>query len=425
MLAVAAAAHPAGALTLLTSGKVGDFRPMRASVRVGADRALRTLRRPTCPAVSSVRFALSRRGDDFEDHGEVALPCTGWRAARGGYRYHAPDGGPGGVREIVYTRRRLVIRAEGSGYARVSGPVAYVEAWLTIAGERHLVRLQNFRRNAADRVSSRRPSRAAALGETAFWDTLWADRPRSDEALRFLERAVRDDPRDGRSQFLLGMLRLYRSTRACAEFDFLDLCEAGKVEGAAAQAPLDRAVELLPNDSRVPGFRAATSYANGFEQHDDARLALGMQQIEAAITANPLFNSFDAFAVVAPILPATDPYYQDRILPLVDFVFGSASCVATLPEICNNLGMAPHNLEGTTLLLGDIDAKGGRLAAASTWYGIGQAIGRGTANRYQSDLDDRVAHAADRVAAYQDADPANDPPLIGGGGGSCVYCHNK
>ena len=221
------------------------------------------------------------------------------------------------------------------------------------------------------------------------------------------------------------MLRLYRSTRACAEFDFLDLCEAGKVEGAAAQAPLDRAVELLPNDSRVPGFRAATSYANGFEQHDDARLALGMQQIEAAITANPLFNSFDAFAVVAPILPATDPYYQDRILPLVDFVFGSASCVATLPEICNNLGMAPHNLEGTTLLLGDIDAKGGRLAAAKTWYGIGRAIGRGTAYRYQSDLDDRVAHAADRVAAYQDADPANDPPLIGGGGGSCVYCHNK
>src|SRR2546422_9862869 len=122
MLAVAAAAHPAGVLTLLTGGKVGGFRPTRASVRVGADRALRTLRRPTCPAVSSVRFALSRRGDDFEDQGEVALPCTSWRAARGGYRYHAPDGGPGGVRGIVYTRRRLVIRAEGSGYSLMRRP---------------------------------------------------------------------------------------------------------------------------------------------------------------------------------------------------------------------------------------------------------------------------------------------------------------
>src|SRR5207244_9762515 len=112
-------------------------------------------------------------------------------------------------------------------------------------------------------------------------------------------------------------------------------------------AARDRAVVLLPVESRVLGCRAASSYANGFEQHDDARLALGMQQIEAAITANPLFNSFDAFAVVAPILPATDPYYQDRILPLVDLVFASASCVAALPEICNNLCMAPHNLEGT------------------------------------------------------------------------------
>jgi hypothetical protein len=424
-VAVLAGADAAGALTLLTTGKVGDFRPTSAVIQVGSDPALRALRPPTCPAVSSVRFALSRRADDFEDHGEIALSCTRWRHVKGGYRYRAGDGGPGGVREIVYTRRRLVIRAEGSGYASVAGPVAYVEAWLTIGGERHLVRLQNFRRNAADRILSRRPSRAAAMGEAAFWDTLWADAPRSDTALRFLTRAVHDDARDGRSQFLLGMLRLYRSTQACAEFDFLNLCDAAKAEGAAAQAPLDRAVELLPNDSRVAGFRAAASYSNGFEQHDDARLALGMQQLEAAIAANAIFNSFDAFAVVAPILSGTDPYYQDRILPLVDLVFQSASCVVALPEICNNAGMAPHNIEGTTLLLGDIDAKGGRLGSAQTWYGLGQAIGRGTGYRYQAYLEDRVAHAADRVAAYQDADPTNDPPLVGGGGGSCVYCHNK
>jgi hypothetical protein len=175
----------------------------------------------------------------------------------------------------------------------------------------------------------------------------------------------------------------------------------------------------------VPGFRAAATYANGFEQHDDTRLALGMQRVETAVDMNPLFNSFDAFAVVAPILPGTDPYYQNRILPLVDLVFTSARCVVELPETCNNAGMAPHNIEGTTLLLGDIDAKGGRLAGARTWYGLGQVIGRAGGYRYQAYLDERVAHVAERVAAYQDGNPANDPPLIGGGGGSCVYCHNK
>jgi hypothetical protein len=420
-------AAPSHALTLLTAGKLAVFQsPAGARVRVGHDRAFRTLRDPTCPTKSSLRFALSRTGADFEDHGPVALECAAWRRVRGGYRYEAADPAPGGVQEIVYTARGLVIRAGGAGYTPVTGPVAYVEAWLTIGDEPHLVRFQNFRRNDAERIVTRRPSGAAAAGEAAFWDTLWADRPRSDEALKLLRRAVRHDPRDGRSQFLLGMLRLYRTTQACAEFDFRNLCDAGKAEGLAAQEPLDRASELLARDTRVPGFRAATSYANGFVQNDPARLALGMQQIETAIDANPLFNSFDAFAVVAPILPASDPYYQNRILPLVDFIFrDNLACPFTLPEICSNAGMAPHNFEGTLLLLGDIYAKGGRLADARMWYSFGQGFGRGSGYRYQAYLDERVAHASERVALYQDADPTNDPPLIGGGGGSCIYCHNK
>src|ERR1051326_6819797 len=429
ILAVAllvAAADPAPALTLLTSQKTAVFRGGKgAIVRVGPDRVFRTLRNPTCPTVSSVRFALSRTGANFEDHGEVALPRAAWRPHKEGFQYRASDGGPGGIREIRYTHRGLVIRAEGSSWVPVTGPVAYVEAWLTLDGERHLVRFQNFDRNDAERIATRRPSAPAAAGEAAFWDTLWADQPRSDEALRLLAQAVRRDPHDGRSQFLLGMLHLYRSTEACAEFDFLHLCDAAKAEGLAAQEPLDRAAELLAHDTRVPGFRAATSYANGYERHDAARLQLGMQQLETAIDANPLFNSFDAFAVVAPILPAADPYYQNRILPLVDLVFGSAACVVNLPEICNDAGMAPHNIEGTTLLLGDIDAKGGRLASARLWYTIGQGFGRTTGYRYQAYLDERLANVADRVMRYQDADPTNDPPLIGGGGGSCIYCHNK
>jgi hypothetical protein len=234
-LAVLAGIHPAAALTLLTTAKRGDFRATSAIVRIGADRALRDLRPPTCPAVSSIRFALSRRADDFEDHGEIALPCASWSKAKGGYRYRGAAGAPGGIREIVYTRRGLIVRAGGPGFAAITGPVAYVETWLTIGGERHLVRLQNFRRNEAERVVSRRPTRAASRGEAAFWDTLWADRPRSDEALALLRRAVREDRRDGRSQFLLGMLHLYRSTQACAEFDFLNLCDAAKAENLAAE----------------------------------------------------------------------------------------------------------------------------------------------------------------------------------------------
>src|ERR1051326_8096510 len=165
ILAVAllvAAADPAPALTLLTSQKTAVFRGGKgAIVRVGPDRVFRTLRNPTCPTVSSVRFALSRTGANFEDHGEVALPRAAWRPHKEGFQYRASDGGPGGIREIRYTHRGLVIRAEGSSWVPVTGPVAYVEAWLTLDGERHLVRFQNFDRNDAERIATRRPSAPA------------------------------------------------------------------------------------------------------------------------------------------------------------------------------------------------------------------------------------------------------------------------
>src|SRR5947199_6999759 len=58
-----AAAAPAPALTLLTREKFAVFGGADgALVQVGPDRAFRTLRDPTCPTASSIRFALSRTG---------------------------------------------------------------------------------------------------------------------------------------------------------------------------------------------------------------------------------------------------------------------------------------------------------------------------------------------------------------------------
>ena len=420
LLILLLAPAPALALTLLTADKVGVFSEGEGVVRIGRDRALRTVPAPGCPTTSSLRLALSRTGGDFEDRGETPLPCEDWQRTGTGWRFTGT-----GVREIVLDRRRLVVRLGGEGFAPVTGPLAFVEAFLTVGEERYVVRLQTFRRNDGERVVSRRPSKAAAAGEGAFWDTVWGDAPRADEALRLLRRATRQDPRDGRSQFLLGMLHLYRSTTACAEFDFADMCPAGAAEGAASQEPLDRASELLAEDTRIAGFRAAATFANGYVRGDDALLALGQERIDTAVEANPLFNSFDLFAVVAPVTPGASTYYQETILPLVDYVFSNPGCIQTLPEICSNAGMAPHNFEGTLILLGDIYAKGGRLADAQTWYGFAQGFGRGSGYRFQAIADERVATAVERVARYTNADQADDPPLLGGGGGSCMYCHNK
>jgi len=419
LCAVLQTAAPAAALTLLTEGKTAVFtnrKTPKAVVRVGLDGI--ALRDPRCPAESNLVISLNRHPDVFETHATIALPCAQWEAYRGGYRFIGTDA-DGGVRSIVWGPKRLLVKAGGAAFAPVTGPVGYVQAWLTIDGERHLTRFHDFKKNEAGKVIARKPSRLSAAGEAAFFDTIWGDAPRDAEAGELLEKAVakRDD---GRAEFLLGMLHLWRS--AVADGDIPSRLALADF----AQPHLDRAAELLPEDSRIPGFRAAVTYSRGLVHGDQALIDQGLEQIDAAIEANPLFNSFDLFAI-APVLPQapSSDFYQNRLLGLVDYVIDSPVCLNDWPEVCGNAGMAPHNLEGTLLLFADLYAKGGRLAEATQWYSIARSFAVQNGAYFVDELDERVATVGARVAAYGDDDPANDPPLMDGGIGFCPYCHAK
>lgn len=410
---------PADALTLLTTGKTAAFtngKTPKALVRAGLDGV--ALRDPRCPAESNLVISLNRHPDVFEEHETITLPCAQWKAYRGGYRFTG-TAADGGIRTIVWGPKRFLLKAGGEAFAPVTGPVGYVQAWLTIDGERYLTRFHDFAKNETARVVARKPTRWSADGEAAFFDTIWGDAPRDAEAGELLEKAVakRDD---GRAEFLLGMLHLWRS--AVAEGDIPSLL----VRADDAQPHLDRAAELLPEDSRIKGFRAAVTYSRGLVHGDQALIDLGLEQIDAAIATNPLFNAFDLFAI-APALPQ-DPFgdfYQNRLLGLIDYITESTVCLDAWPEVCGNAGMAPHNLEGTLMLFADLYAKGGRLADATRWYTIARSLAVQNGAYYADELDERVATVGARVAAYTDDDPSNDPPLMNGGIGFCPYCHAK
>jgi len=86
------------------------------------------------------------------------------------------------------------------------------------------------------------------------------------------------------------------------------------------------------------------------------------------------------------------------------------------------------------MLFGDVFVKGGVLdpanvlAAQNLYYPIAQA-GASTAPNYL--FVDAVAErvgpgkAAARAALYQDADPTNDPQIIGAGPQACAVCHYR
>lgn len=309
------------------------------------------------------------------------------------------------------------------------GPVGFAQLNFNVGERRLLARFHAFAQNDELAVVAKRPSRAAADGEAAFWDTLGDVAQRDDEALELLERAVRQDPRDGRSHFLIGMMRLQRFERIDA--DPRSASDAGRLELAAAKQAFDDAVPLLwdgvRGDSRAPGFASAATYKKGVAFGDPEMIARGFAEMESAADLNLLFNGFIPFGAGPIAAPDSDEYAV--ILHLLDEVFPTlfTECGGQ-DEICFNAGLAPHNLEGTFLLFGDLYTKAGRVADAVRYYEGAASTGvtSGWRPEFIAHARELAAQAPARAALYADDDPANDPPFTDlGGVGNCAYCHNR
>jgi hypothetical protein len=278
-------------------------------------------------------------------------------------------------------------------------------------------------------VVSPRATRAAAAAEAAFWDTLLGDEHDSDRALDALARATARNPRDGRALFLTGMMRLYRFERI--EADPRTVSAEGRHELQAGAYAMERALPLLWNgesgDGRVPGFAGAAIYKKGIAFGEPARAERGRRLMEDAAEADPLFNGFIPFGY-GPVA-APDGADYATILHLLDDVFPTvAGDCGTQPEICFNEGLAPHNLEGTFLLFGDLYTKAGRVEDAVASYRLAADLGAtsGWLPEFGARARALAEEAPARAALYQDDDPANDPPFTDlGGAGNCAYCHAR
>jgi hypothetical protein len=423
----------ADGITVLTVGKVAVFRNGRGTVRVGRDPQLADAPSPACPVASQVVLSAypepAQRVVTVTTH---ALDCTRWKRKAGGFVYDDPAA-TGGVRTIRYGRKGLLIRFEQAP----AGPVGYLQAWLTIGSTRFNARFHNFARNQADFRVTRKPAAAAAAGERAFWAVLHRDWTTPDQkadleqlALDSFRRAAKRDRRDGWSRFLLAMTHLYRFGQATSRYDAVGDGARGEIE--AAHAAFQDALPLVWNgrtgDSRVPGFAAATTFGLGVVSNDPALQAQGMAELDAAFRLNPFFNVFD-YIPVAQAVPSFDPRFQSVFDAVTSYLNdpGTLQCLGTQPEICSNDGYAPRNTAGSLALFGDLEAKGGNAAGAQSWYNLALALGRAGSPAYPflPALESRATSVAERIALFRDADPSNDPTVIGAGAEACAACHNR
>jgi len=183
---------------------------------------------------------------------------------------------------------------------------------------------------------------------------------------------------------------------------------------------LERAVVLVPEDTRIPGFHAAARYDEGIIKGDPAIVADGLRVLRESMSVNFLFNSFDFVGVVPPTVAGDDPLMAESLRYIEQ---GLTMLDACTPKICGNEGRAPHNGEGTFLLFGDTYAKAGDRAKALEYYGFSDAVSSLTGWSMRPVVQERIATIDERIAAYRDGDPTNDPMIVGQGGGGCNYCH--
>ncbi|GBD27536.1 hypothetical protein HRbin30_02887 [bacterium HR30] len=264
----------------------------------------------------------------------------------------------------------------------------------------------------------------ARLGEEAFYDTLLGRSDRAQEAVDVLSRLVQLDADNGIAHFQLGMMHMFRFAQSV--IDYHNATQFEREEILRAQRALDRAVELVPDDRRIPGFRAAATYMRGVVEKNARLQELGLEQLRAAIALYPEFNTFDFIGTVAFVVPPDSPLFAEAMQYVGD-PLNAACSPFTQPTICGNAGKAPHNIEGSLVLFGDLFAKAGDLSRAQGFYRLALAdfssLGNGKPWRFRHIAEQRLATAAQRVALYKDADPNNDPPLIGHREEACAVCH--
>ena len=208
-----------------------------------------------------------------------------------------------------------------------------------------------------------------------------------------------------------------------------------------ARRYFDEAVRLNSSDARYLGFLAGHTVAEGALHKDERLVRRGYFMLREAIETWPEFNLFTAGYVMSR-LPADTPRFKeglewqwrnldvcvqeriDRTNP--DYAkYMRLETTEGAKSACWNSWIAPHNLEGFFLNMGDMLVKSGDWQTAQNIYANAQHSRDYATWQFAAVLEARIAQAQDNVASFNGAPGAPVRPIMINSAFACTGCHQQ
>ncbi|MBM4374097.1 MAG: hypothetical protein FJ095_03360 [Deltaproteobacteria bacterium] len=244
-----------------------------------------------------------------------------------------------------------------------------------------------------------------------------------DAAIAKLAASTDAHPDAAEAWLLLGLGHLWSVAEPPSD---IDLATIGAT-AFKAKEELEKAYELCPTDHRIPAWLGPIGARMGETLKNEAMFDEAIAVLDKGIEEYRAFVLFSRMLVFAN-RPKTDSDFQQALSAVVDNI-GACEAAPTdsslhliLDPACNNSPHAYHNIEGSSVFLGDVFAKAGRKEDALASYSFGKLAPNYADWKWKSLLDERIAGLDERVAAY-DTDAPKDEAW--NRNDQCVLCHAK
>jgi hypothetical protein len=280
-------------------------------------------------------------------------------------------------------------------------------------------------------------SEAALAADTLFWSTFHGGHYEGiQRATEVLTAAYLQTPNDAVTAAHIGWMHIWKSAERARD----PKAPATITDDIVlAHKYFERATVLDPSEARYLGFFAATLVTEGAIDHDDKLSQRAVSTMRDAVKAWPEFNLFTA-GYVASGLPASSQPFKDGLeqqwqnmdvcakqkIDRANPTYAQFMKMDTKEgkaRACWNSAIAPHNLEGFFLNMGDMLVKTGDWKTAQMIYSDAKASKEYASWKFQDILDDRITNAKTNVTEFNRPKPTT--AMMIDSKHACMACHQE